>query len=196
MLLLRQPSLISFNIPIDSGSIIKPCTLKPLQVRILASGLLRDMPLTKFRWPRKWSRPWDDRVYSRHIMRKSFVFARKSVDTWKNVAAWYSHCHMKRVSKTNTNSQWWQGRLNSQNYNRVGIKTKTYTTIHQSLIALQRLQFGIYFQITFRINNVLQIISSRQWHIRKLQSFGVHAKGLFILQSNQQNCWCPGEARG
>ena len=34
-----QPSLISFNIPIDSGSIIKPCTLKHFQVPILAPGL-------------------------------------------------------------------------------------------------------------------------------------------------------------
>ena len=32
-------SLISFNEPIDSGSIIKPCTLKLFQVPILASGL-------------------------------------------------------------------------------------------------------------------------------------------------------------
>ena len=35
-----QPSLISFNRPIDSGSIIKPCTLKHFQVPILAPGLL------------------------------------------------------------------------------------------------------------------------------------------------------------
>ena len=35
-----QPSLISFNAPIDSGSIIKPCTLKHFQVPILAPGLL------------------------------------------------------------------------------------------------------------------------------------------------------------
>ena len=35
-----QPSLISFNIPIESGSIIKPCTLKHFQVPILAPGLL------------------------------------------------------------------------------------------------------------------------------------------------------------
>ena len=35
-----QPSLISFNTPIDSGSIIKPCTLKHFQVPILAPGLL------------------------------------------------------------------------------------------------------------------------------------------------------------
>ena len=34
-----QPSLISFNTPIDSGSIIKPCTLKHFQVPILAPGL-------------------------------------------------------------------------------------------------------------------------------------------------------------
>ena len=34
-----QPSLISFNIPIESGSIIKPCTLKHFQVPILAPGL-------------------------------------------------------------------------------------------------------------------------------------------------------------
>ena len=34
-----QPSLISFNTPIDSGSIIKPCTLKLFQVPILAPGL-------------------------------------------------------------------------------------------------------------------------------------------------------------
>ena len=34
-----QPSLISFNTPIDSGSIIKPCTLKHFQVTILAPGL-------------------------------------------------------------------------------------------------------------------------------------------------------------
>ena len=31
-----QPSLILFNTPIDSGSIIKPCTLKHFQVPILA----------------------------------------------------------------------------------------------------------------------------------------------------------------
>ena len=37
----RQPSLISFNTPIESGSIIKPCTLKHFQVPILAPGLLR-----------------------------------------------------------------------------------------------------------------------------------------------------------
>ena len=36
---LWQPSLISFNTPIDSGSIIKPCTLKHFQVPILAPGL-------------------------------------------------------------------------------------------------------------------------------------------------------------
>ena len=36
-----QPSLISFNIPIESGSIIKPCTLKHFQVPILAPGLLQ-----------------------------------------------------------------------------------------------------------------------------------------------------------
>ena len=35
-----QPSLISFNTPIDSGSIIKPCTLKHFQVPILAPGLV------------------------------------------------------------------------------------------------------------------------------------------------------------
>ena len=35
-----QPSLISFNTPIDSRSIIKPCTLKLFQVPILAPGLL------------------------------------------------------------------------------------------------------------------------------------------------------------
>ena len=35
-----QPSLISFNTPIESGSIIKPCTLKHFQVPILAPGLL------------------------------------------------------------------------------------------------------------------------------------------------------------
>ena len=34
-----QPSLISFNTPIESGSIIKPCTLKHFQVPILAPGL-------------------------------------------------------------------------------------------------------------------------------------------------------------
>ena len=34
-----QPSLFSFNTPIDSGSIIKPCTLKLFQVPILAPGL-------------------------------------------------------------------------------------------------------------------------------------------------------------
>ena len=34
-----QPSLISFNTPINSGSIIKPCTLKHFQVPILAPGL-------------------------------------------------------------------------------------------------------------------------------------------------------------
>ena len=34
-----QPSLISFNTPIDSGLIIKPCTLKHFQVPILAPGL-------------------------------------------------------------------------------------------------------------------------------------------------------------
>ena len=34
-----QPSIISFNTPIDSGSIIKPCTLKHFQVPILAPGL-------------------------------------------------------------------------------------------------------------------------------------------------------------
>ena len=34
-----QPSLISFNTPIDSESIIKPCTLKHFQVPILAPGL-------------------------------------------------------------------------------------------------------------------------------------------------------------
>ena len=38
-----QPSLISFNTPIDSGSIIKPCTLKHFQVPILAPGLLVNM---------------------------------------------------------------------------------------------------------------------------------------------------------
>ena len=37
-----QPSLISFNIPIESGSIIKPCTLKHFQVPILAPGLIID----------------------------------------------------------------------------------------------------------------------------------------------------------
>ena len=36
-----QPSLISVNTPIDSGSIIKPCTLKHFQVPILAPGLQR-----------------------------------------------------------------------------------------------------------------------------------------------------------
>ena len=39
-----QPSLISFNTPIDSGSIIKPCTLKHFQVPILAPGLLGYSP--------------------------------------------------------------------------------------------------------------------------------------------------------
>ena len=34
-----QPSLISFNTHIESGSIIKPCTLKHFQVPILAPGL-------------------------------------------------------------------------------------------------------------------------------------------------------------
>ena len=34
-----QPSLISFNAPIDSRSIIKPCTLKLFQFPILAPGL-------------------------------------------------------------------------------------------------------------------------------------------------------------
>ena len=38
-----QPSLISFNTPIDSGSIIKPCTLKHFQVPILAPGLVNIM---------------------------------------------------------------------------------------------------------------------------------------------------------
>ena len=35
-----QPSLISFNTPIDSGSIIKPCTLKHFHAPILAPGLI------------------------------------------------------------------------------------------------------------------------------------------------------------
>ena len=35
-----QPSLISFNTPMDSGSIIKLCTLKHFQVPISAPGLL------------------------------------------------------------------------------------------------------------------------------------------------------------
>ena len=37
-----QPSLISFNAPIDSGSIKKPCTLKFFQVPILAPGRYLD----------------------------------------------------------------------------------------------------------------------------------------------------------
>ena len=40
-LLSWQPSLISFNTPIYSGSTIKPCTLKLFQVPILAPGLCR-----------------------------------------------------------------------------------------------------------------------------------------------------------
>ena len=40
-----QPSLISFNTPIDSGSIIKPCTLKHFQVPILAPGLQGELAL-------------------------------------------------------------------------------------------------------------------------------------------------------
>ena len=39
-----QPSLIPFNTPIDSGSIIKPCTLKHFQVPILAPGLRAYLP--------------------------------------------------------------------------------------------------------------------------------------------------------
>ena len=35
-----QPSLIFFNTPKDSGSIIKPCTVKHFQVPILAPGLM------------------------------------------------------------------------------------------------------------------------------------------------------------
>ena len=45
-LLLWQPSLISFNTPIESGSIIKPCTLKLFQVPILALGLIPFLRIT------------------------------------------------------------------------------------------------------------------------------------------------------
>ena len=38
-----QPSLISFNTSIESGSIIKPCTLKHFQVPILAPGLFENV---------------------------------------------------------------------------------------------------------------------------------------------------------
>ena len=44
-----QPSLISFNTPIDSGSIIKPCTLKHFQVPILAPGLEDSVPVLNLR---------------------------------------------------------------------------------------------------------------------------------------------------
>ena len=43
-----QPSLISLNTPIDSGSIIKPCTLKHFQVPILAPGLVPKSETNKF----------------------------------------------------------------------------------------------------------------------------------------------------
>ena len=43
-----QPSLISFNTPIESGSIIKPCTLKHFQVPILAPGLLVILEYSSF----------------------------------------------------------------------------------------------------------------------------------------------------
>ena len=45
-----QPSLISFNTPIDSGSIIKPCTLKHFQVPILAPGLLQEERRNIYIW--------------------------------------------------------------------------------------------------------------------------------------------------
>ena len=52
-----QPSLISFNTPIDSGSIIKPCTLKHFQVPILAPGLLQESLGKYFVYSDSWI-PW------------------------------------------------------------------------------------------------------------------------------------------
>ena len=52
-----QPSLISFNTPIDSGSIIKPCTLKHFQVPILAPGLYSKVQICQISRLLLWKSP-------------------------------------------------------------------------------------------------------------------------------------------
>ena len=97
-----QPSLTSFNTPIESGSIIKPCTLKHSQVPILAPGLLCYRSTL---WKHGFQISWPPRHISKHDNHREPIWTWFTFDLQKCYRVGFSQNPVVKPNGTTLNNE-------------------------------------------------------------------------------------------